>query len=64
MKLASAIRFGPRTGPVPKRKCEIVTDPDFFESYTKQPRARSDEDSPMIFTEFLLARTVPSEPTP
>ena len=48
----------------PNRRCEIVTAPDFFESYTKNPCAKLGESSPMILIEFLLAPTVPSAPRP
>ncbi len=42
----------------------MVVDPDFFESMTKYACANSGVDSAMIFAEFLLAPTVPSEPSP
>ena len=51
-------------GSGPNRRCDTVTDPDFFESYTKYPCAHRSVDSPMIFTEALLEPTVPSEPRP
>ena len=32
MKLAPDTRYGERIGSGPKRRCETVCDPDFFES--------------------------------
>ena len=47
-----------------KRKCEIVYEPDFLESYSKKPWTNLLLFSPMILIEFLFAPTVPSEPIP
>jgi hypothetical protein len=33
--VARSIRYGARIGRGPKRRCEMVTEPDFFESYRK-----------------------------
>ena len=61
---ACSTRYDERIGRGPKRRCEMVVDPDFFESMTKYACANSGVDSAMIFAEFLLAPTVPSEPSP
>ena len=51
-------------GAGPKRRCETVCEPDFFESYTKYPWACSRSSAPRILMVFLFAPTVPSEPSP
>jgi len=51
-------------GLLPKRRCEIVTPPDFLESYWKYACTFMSVWSPMILMEFLFAPTVPSEPRP
>jgi len=51
-------------GLLPKRRCDTVMPPDFFESYEKYACAYMSVWSPMILIEFLFAPTVPSEPSP
>jgi len=53
-----------RIGGGPKRRCETVIEPDFFESYTKWPCPARPVCSAMILIDALLALTVPSEPRP
>jgi hypothetical protein len=48
----------------PKRRYEMVVDPDLRESYSKWPCANFGVFSPMILIDALLAETVPSEPSP
>ena len=42
----------------------MVIPPDFFESYAKYAWQYLSVESPMILIEFLLAPTVPSDPSP
>lgn len=51
-------------GVFPNLKWDLVTPPDFLESYAKYPWAYKSVLSPMILIEFLLAPTVPSAPSP
>ena len=51
-------------GSGPKRRCDSVCDPDFFESYTKYACACRPSSDPRILIVFLFAPTVPSEPSP
>ena len=51
-------------GFLPNLKCDVVTPPDFFESYAKYPCAYKPLSSPIILIADLLAPTVPSEPNP
>lgn len=58
------MRYGARMGSGPNRRWLTARAPAFFESYTKYPWAYSCVCSAMIFTVFLFAPTVPSEPRP
>ncbi len=51
-------------GSSPKRRWDMVIPPDFLESYWKYACTFLSVWSPMIFTLFLLAPTVPSAPSP
>ena len=58
------MRYVERIGFLPNLRCDIVTPPDFFESFAKYPWAYMSVSSPIIFMASLLAPTVPSEPKP
>ncbi len=64
MNCASRTRYVDWIGRGPKRRCDTVCDPDFFESYTKYAWTCTSGSSPMILIVFLLAPTVPSAPRP
>src|SRR5690554_6963300 len=61
---ASEIRYVDFIGDFPNLRCDIVTPPDFLESYAKYPCAYMSVSSPMILMADLLAPTVPSDPNP
>ena len=63
-KLGVFTKYVERIGLSPKRRWEQVNPPDFLESYEKYAWQYLSVFSPMIFTEFLFAPTVPSAPNP